>query len=149
MVDELRVHRLLRGIEADTAFLARFVDREIDELVVDEVAVSGIKYRFITAIEGCAKVAHHLGAAEEWTLSETNADAVRRLGLEGVLTRELAGSIADAVGFRNLLVHQYGEVDDRQAIGHLARLDDLREFIEAVATWLDGHTGGGYIPTER
>lgn len=89
MVDKGRVRRLLRGIEANVAFLARFADRPIDDLVKDELTMSGIKYRFVTAIEGCAKVAHHLGASEEWPVAETNADAVRMLATEGVLTRKL------------------------------------------------------------
>lgn len=137
MVDEDRVLRLLRGIDAHTAFLAGYADRDPTRLIADEEALSAVKYRFVTAIEGCAKVAHHLGAAEKWPVAETNADAVRLMGRHGVLTRELADAVADAVGFRNLLVHQYADIDDTLAVGHLDRLDDLRGFVSAVARWLD------------
>ena len=134
MVDRDRVFRLLAGIEADVAFLARFAERDVEEIVGDDVLLAGIKYGFVTAIEGCAKVAHHLAASEAWPVPDTNADAVRTLTSEGVLTRELAGVIA--VGFRNLLVHQYGDVDDRLVVEHLAQLGELRRFVESVQHWV-------------
>ena len=137
MVDELRVQRLLRGIEQDVDFLARFADRNADELLADDVAVSAIKYRFVTAIEGCAKVAHHLAASEGWPVADSNADAVRQLEAQEVLTRELTGALADAVGFRNLLVHRYGDIDDALALRHLSRIGELRGFTASVARWLD------------
>jgi uncharacterized protein YutE (UPF0331/DUF86 family) len=132
VVDAERVLRLLRGIETDVRFLERYVGRSLGELVTDDTALRAIKYAFITAIEGCARVAHHIGASQGWPPAETNADAVRQLGREGVLTPDLARSIADAVGFRKLLVRQYGDVDDERAIGHLAHLPDVRDF----ATWV-------------
>jgi uncharacterized protein YutE (UPF0331/DUF86 family) len=136
VVDRDRVFRLLAGIEADVAFLARFAERDVDEIVRDDVLLAAIKYGFVTAIEGSAKVAHHLAASEAWPVAETNADAVRTLASEGVLTHELATAIAAAVGFRNLLVHQYGDVDDRLVVQHLAELGDLREFVENVQGWI-------------
>jgi uncharacterized protein YutE (UPF0331/DUF86 family) len=136
VVDEPRVLRLLARVEADVTSLASFAGRDVGGLLEDDVAVDAIKYRFITAIEGCTKVAHHLSAAEGWPPAETNADAVRRLGTEGVVPAEVAESIADAVGFRNLLVHRYAEIDDRLALSHLGRLDDLRRFTSTVARWM-------------
>ena len=136
MVDEDRVRRLLRGIETDVQFLGRYVDRPAAEVLADEALLRGIKYALITAVEGCTRVAHHIAVAQGWPVAETNADAIRQLGREGVLTPELAGSIAQAVGLRNLLVHQYGDIDDRRTVGYLARLSDLRDFTTAVARWM-------------
>lgn len=56
----------------------------------------------------------------------TYADAVRRLTAEGLLEEELA---ARAVGFRNLLVHPYADLDLSRA--HAAAVTgpaDLRAF---------------------
>lgn len=136
MVDAERLRRLIEGVRADVAFLRQFADREARDLVADQLTLRGIKYSFVTAIEGCAKVAHHIAAAEGWPSAETNADAVRDLGRQGVLERDLAAAVGDAVGFRNLLVHQYADVDDDRAVAHLQRLGDLDAFVAAVARWL-------------
>src|ERR1700689_3616314 len=77
-------------------------------------------------------------ATEGWGPSADNGDAVRLLGAHGVLTAELAISIRRAVGFRNVLVHDYIEVDDSIVVDRLKRLDDLKEFIRQVAAYVTG-----------
>jgi hypothetical protein len=57
----------------------------------------GLKYTFVTAIEGCAQ---HICATEGWGPPADNGDAVRLLGEHGVCAPELARSIRQAVGFR-------------------------------------------------
>ncbi|NED99768.1 HepT-like ribonuclease domain-containing protein [Phytoactinopolyspora halotolerans] len=44
--------------------------------------------------------------------------------------------MAKAAGFRNLLVHQYGEIDDNAVVASLGRLQDLQEFVRAVLEWV-------------
>lgn len=46
----------------------------------------------------------------------------------GLINAELAERLAAAAGLRNLLVHGYADLDDRQVWRALARLDDLRAF---------------------
>ena len=43
-----------------------------------------------------------------------------------------------AVGFRNVLVHDYIEVDDSIVVGRLKSLDDLEEFVRQVAAYVTG-----------
>ena len=112
MVDQERVDRLLDRISSDVRELERL--RELGTgLVTDRVALAATKYYFITAIEGCAKVAQHIIVDQAWKIADSNADAIRRIGAEGVLTAELAEAVARAVGFRNILVHEYAELNNR------------------------------------
>jgi uncharacterized protein YutE (UPF0331/DUF86 family) len=67
-----------------------------------------------------------------------NGDAVRLLGKRGVLATELAVSMRKAVGFRNVLVHDYIEVDDSIVVDRLKSLDDLEEFVRQVAAYVTG-----------
>lgn len=60
------------------------------------------------------------------------------LGEHGVLTTELAISIRKAVRFRNVLVHDYIEVDDSTVAGRLKGLGDLEEFVRQVAAYVTG-----------
>jgi uncharacterized protein YutE (UPF0331/DUF86 family) len=69
-------------------------------------------------------------------MADTNADAVRLLAGHGVLAKETAEQVAQAVGFRNVLVHRYLDVDDRLVVGQLGRLDDLEDFTRQVAEWV-------------
>lgn len=137
MIDEDRVLRLLRSIADDTAVL-RLEAEAGEERRRDPIWLRGIKYTFVTAIEACVDVAQHICATEGWGPPADNGDAVRLLGVHGVLTAELAISMRKAVGFRNVLVHDYIEVDDEIVVGRLKSLSDLDEFVRQVAAYVTG-----------
>ena len=44
--------------------------------------------------------------------------------------------MAAAVGFRNVWVHGYVDVDDRRVIAFLERVADLTAFVSHVSAWL-------------
>lgn len=56
----------------------------------------GVKYTFITAIEACVDTAQHICASEGWGPPKDNGDAVRLLGLRGVVPPELADRLRQA-----------------------------------------------------
>lgn len=135
MVDEGRVLRLLRNITDDVAVLKRESSAS-EERRQDPMWLRGVKYTFVTAIEACIDVTQHICAAEGWGPPADNGDAVRILGDCGVLTNQLATSIRKAVGFRNVLVHEYIEVDDAIVVDRLADLSDLEDFVSEVAAYV-------------
>lgn len=51
---------------------------------------------------------------------------------DGMIDAELAERLGDAAGLRNLLVHDYGEVDHARLWSTLDDLDDLRAFAAAA-----------------
>ncbi|MGH3854484.1 MAG: HepT-like ribonuclease domain-containing protein [Pseudonocardiaceae bacterium] len=62
-----------------------------------------------------------------------NGDAIRLLGSHGVLPADLADRLRRAVGLRNVLVHDYVDVDDDIVLERLANLADLDDFVAVVA----------------
>lgn len=48
----------------------------------------------------------------------------------------LAGDLALAVGFRNVLVHQYAPVDDAVVLAASDRLDQFDHFVSQHSGWL-------------
>lgn len=137
MVDVDRLVRLLDYIGRDVDVLAGAARRGAAALLADGTALDAVKYRFVTAIEGCTRVAHHIAASEGWGAADSNADAVRLLAQHAVVDRDVAERVAQAVGFRNVLVHQYAEVRDDLVAKRLEQLDDLLDFTRSVARWLD------------
>lgn len=135
MVDERRVRRLLQAVTDDLTFLRERAAAP-ESLAGDRERMAALKYVFVTAIEGCLSVAQHVCAAEGWGPPTSNADAMRVLGSQALLDADLAASMAGAVGFRNILVHGYVDVDDRRVVAFLDRLDDLDRYVAAVAARL-------------
>lgn len=136
MVDEERVSRLVARIRRDvTALRTTGEAHTATELAGNTVLLDAVKYRFVTAIEGCVRVAQHLLASEGLGVPDTNADAFRQLAEHEVLDAAVAAAMARAVGFRNVLVHEYADVDDRRVVAQLGGLDDLEEFARQVTRW--------------
>jgi uncharacterized protein YutE (UPF0331/DUF86 family) len=135
VVDEVRVLRLLRSISDDLAVL--YAEASADPgRRADPLWLRGVKYTFVTAIEAVVDVAQHLCASQGWGPPRDNGDAIRLLGVHGVLPLDLANSVRRAVGFRNVLVHDYIEVDDAIVLERLANLGDLDDFLSVVAAWV-------------
>jgi uncharacterized protein YutE (UPF0331/DUF86 family) len=136
VVDEVRVERLLRSLSDDLAYL-RDESTAVAERRADPAWLRAVKYTFITAIEASVDIAQHFCATQGWGPPSSNADALRVLGRHRVLEGDLAGRLAAAVGFRNVLVHEYVAVDDTIVVARLSDLSDLAAFVTAIASWLE------------
>lgn len=132
VVDPLRVQRLLRAVSDELAFLEHEAHADADRRS-DPIWLRGVKYSFVAAIEACIDTAHHMCASAGWGPPADNGDAMRLLGAHGALGSELARAMRQAVGFRNVLVHDYAQVDDQIVVSRLRDLRPLRQFVSAVA----------------
>jgi uncharacterized protein YutE (UPF0331/DUF86 family) len=132
VVDEGRLARLLRDVTERVDRLEQAATAPRD----GALWLDGVKYLFVTTIEGCVDIAHHIAAAEKYAAPDSNAAAVRLLGAHRIIEEELAAEVAGAVGFRNVLVHRYTEVDDRVVFEALGRLEVFRLFVAQVSAWL-------------
>ena len=136
MVDEVRVLRLLRAL-TDTLGVLRTEQHADNERRNDPLWLRGIKYSFVVAIENAVDVAQHLCSSEQWGPPSNNGDTMRLLGDHGVLDPTLATALRSAVGFRNVLVHDYVDVDDQIVLAQLADLTDLESFVVAIAAYVE------------
>lgn len=136
MVDEVRVYRLLRSVTNALAALRRESGADPTERVA-AMWLPGVKYTFVVAIEACVDVAQHFCSSEGWGPPADNGAAMALLGQHGVFATDLAARMRQAVGFRNVLVHEYIEVDDRIVLARLGDLTDLDAFVRAVSSYLE------------
>ncbi|MGB9279970.1 MAG: HepT-like ribonuclease domain-containing protein [Pseudonocardiaceae bacterium] len=133
MVDQELLDRLLDRAGSDLKALAGY--RASGDLLEDPTRLGVVKYHFITTIEGCVRISHHIIASEGWRIADSNADAVRALGAQHVVLAPTAEAVARAVGFRNELIYDYVDVDDAQVRDHLEQLAHFQAFISQVAVW--------------
>jgi uncharacterized protein YutE (UPF0331/DUF86 family) len=136
MVDAERLHRLLRRVMDDRAVLSGYADAH-DDLRADPVRLGHVKYVFVTMLEACVDTAQHVCASEGYGPPDSNAHAVRLLARHGHLEAELGERIARAIGFRNILVHGYADVDDGLVVDNLQRLADVRSYVAALTELID------------
>lgn len=134
-MDETRILRLLRSVEDSLGALAGEVQADATRQA-DPLWLPGVKYLLQSAIEGCIDVAQHLCAVHGWGPPNDNGHAMKLLGDHLVITPELAQRMRKAVGFRNVLVHEYVSIDEEIVLLRVRDHQDLADFVAAVVVWM-------------
>ncbi|MBW1837996.1 MAG: DUF86 domain-containing protein [Deltaproteobacteria bacterium] len=62
-------------------------------------------------------------------------EAIIRLGEAGILPFDFAQRMAPIAGFRNILVHDYLEIDWDEVYNNLQKLRHISQFMEHVKDW--------------
>jgi uncharacterized protein YutE (UPF0331/DUF86 family) len=86
------------------------------------------------AIQAALDLAAHLIADEGWDVPERSGDAFLILGQKQILANELSRRLRTMASFRNLIVHEYADVNLHSVykIWHES-LDDLKQFAGSIA----------------
>ncbi len=128
----------LRYLERALLYLKSKENVSLTDLESNYELRSAIKRNFEIAIEAAIDIGEMVLSQEGAKMPETYREIFLKLGELEVLPREFSEKIAPMAGFRNILVHQYGEADLNKLYGFLkGRLDDLEEFIRYVRLYLE------------
>jgi uncharacterized protein YutE (UPF0331/DUF86 family) len=142
MVDELRLLRLLDRLRQEIAHLRRLADYPVEQLLGDPDRVAAAKYYLVVSIEICIDVGEHIIASEGLPTPGTYGEVFATLGAGGYLPSDKIEDYRRMAGFRNLLVHDYADVDDSRVIEIIRnQLGDFDLFAQAVAAKLSGAAG--------
>ncbi|MCD6398196.1 MAG: DUF86 domain-containing protein [Spirochaetaceae bacterium] len=85
------------------------------------------------AIQLSVDIGSYLLAESEQTPPNTMGEIFSELAVAGIITEDLAHKLRKAVGFRNISVHEYQNVDWEIVFSIINRnLDDFKDFMRAV-----------------
>lgn len=102
----------------------------------DETVVSSAKYQLIVAAEAAQAICNHVAARVAERAPAGYSDCYVILGEEGVINRPLAERLSAMAKFRNLIVHQYGRIDDGWVHGIIGKvLQDVNQFLAAISVF--------------
>jgi len=115
---------------------------ELRDLSYEEFSKNPKTYKlaercFQLAIECIIDICHYLIAQNAWPRPADNAEAVLRLGEQGVIPKDFATKIFSMVNFRNILVHAYLKIDQSIVYDHMQELNDFRIFQEHIIQYLE------------
>ena len=92
---------------------------------------------FENAIQACSELSQHVATQEFDDDGETARGAIRTLARCGVIDEQTADTLVSAVGFRNVLAHEYGHVDEAEVYDTLQTgLDVYESFSQQLARWV-------------
>jgi len=91
---------------------------------------------FENVIQACADLAQHVATHDLEFDGDTSKGAIRTLGQEDVIDEQTMQTLISAVGFRNVLAHEYGRVDYTEVYRALqTELVVYEDFSRQVAQW--------------
>lgn len=117
------------------------MDLTLEIILEDEDIQDLVDRRMQMAIESCIDIATHLTAGLELPRKEYASDIFLLLGKNDILSKDIARKMAGATGLRNILVHEYADVDYKLAYSDLKdKLKDLKTFAREVLGFLEKQT---------
>ena len=135
MTDPGLLAKKLAFIETCVADLRRLADPEL--LATDIREQRFVEHTLQIAIQAAQDVASHVVSDERLGEPRTNRELFDLLARNAWLDESQAGLLGDMVGFRNILVHGYGDVDLSVVRDILENhLDDLLDFVAVIGSRL-------------
>ena len=119
--------------------------RELEDYLpaaVDEYLGSGMRRRaceraFQLACENLLDICNMIISDEGLGIPIDSKDSISKLCQHDVISQSLSSRLEELTGFRNLLVHQYGRVDDSIAYRSLRdESGDFYEFLEEIEKFI-------------
>ena len=138
MVDRYVVTARVAKIREYLALLRRVRAMADERRFVSDPLVYGNAERYLQlAIQAVLDISHHIVADRNLSLPADSKSLFDVLVRQKVLSRRLATKLTSMAGFRNVLVHEYLEIDRRRVYQVLkTELRDFESFIRAVTRLL-------------
>jgi len=141
MVDRRVVSTKLEQIEQYHGELAdkrRELTRE--RFLKETTERRAVERMFENVIQASADLAQHIATDDLSYDGDASRDAIHVLSEHDIIDEATAQTLVAAGGFRNVLAHQYGQVDYERVFELLQRdLEVYDEFSRQVALWVREH----------
>jgi uncharacterized protein YutE (UPF0331/DUF86 family) len=136
-VDALVVRRRLRRLERCLRVLRELRALGRATALGDEAVQDRLERNAELAAQACVDIALHIVAALGTAAPETYADAIAALGVADVVPAALSERLSSVARLRNILVHDYLDVDHARLFDELDWIEDAASFGEQIERWLE------------
>lgn len=112
--------------------------QDVQEFLKDFDCQDIVSFNLQLAIQNCIDIAAHIISEEGIGVPGSLTEMFYLLEENGYLSEGLTEKMVRAVGFRNLLVHEYGKIDLKQ-VYQIANehIEDLNRYLLSIFTKLD------------
>jgi len=141
-LDEDRLLEKMDELEKYLRELEAYLPEEEEEYLNSGLRKRACERAFQLASENLLDICNLIISEKGFGIPTDSKDCIRKLAENGVITGSLSTRLEELVGFRNLLVHQYGRVDDSRAYSYLnVESKDFYEFIETIDKYMELEAG--------
>jgi uncharacterized protein YutE (UPF0331/DUF86 family) len=122
--------------------LEPFKTKEKEEILQDPYMQDIIERNLEVTAQAAIDIANRIISIEGLEKPRDYYEAILRLGEAEILPLDFAQSLAPIAGFRNILVHDYMDINWDEVYSNLHQLHDLSQFMEHVKKWMKDKNPG-------
>jgi len=140
MIDPTKIREKLKIIERERSLLEDFRGMSFEEFSTDEKIHEyyGALHHLQVALQAVLDVCQHIAAQKLLGPYKENKEVFALLSRKGILSEDVAKTFEAAVGVRNILVHQYEEVDPHKVYEVIQNnLSDFDRFVGEIGKYLE------------
>ena len=128
----------MAGIEESLSLIEANLPPSFEEFSELGLVKDGIYRRMEFSIESIIDILSIINSDLRLSIPEAEEDFIENLGRNGILTQSMVDKVRRMKGFRNIIVHRYGRIDDLLAYKILTEnLQDFDEFIGSIEQFLE------------
>lgn len=134
MVDRFIVDARIAKIRQYVALLRKILKQSNEKTFVQDPLIYGNAERYLQlAIQCVLDISNHVVADLRLNLPADNKELFETLAAHKILPKALSAKLTSMAGFRNILVHEYLEIDRHRVYSVLKNdLGDFEKFIRAI-----------------
>ncbi len=127
------LHKKLQHLEANVAELEKFRKQNPLEAVKSDTGKEwALRYGLLESIQIVIDISCHLVVDKNLGNADTYSECIELLGEFDYIDKNLVKILTGMAGLRNLLVHEYVDIDLSRLYQMLDRLSHFSRFVEAV-----------------
>lgn len=138
-LDEDKIKQRFSEINETLSEVRRLTALQDEEFWTKKENMAAVKYYLLQAIEAIGSVCVHIAAKRCNKGISAFGECFELLAKEKLFPEELSARLRNMTKFRNKLMHQYWEIDDKMVLEY-ARKDsnDFNDFMKAVGELMSG-----------
>lgn len=135
MINKTLILRKLTELDTYQKQIEEYREISVEQYRADWKTQRIIERTLQLMIELCVDIANHIISEKELPVPTSYANTFEILNQAGLISNELAKTMVKMAKFRNILVHQYTEIDAAIVVAILRdRLNDFILFRDEIAT---------------
>ncbi len=136
MVNQNIIKAKINHIENNLQRLREKQNITLDELKKNIDLQDIILHNLQLSIQGCIDIASHVISDEGWTVPDTLAGLFDILTKHKIISRDLNEKLKKMVGFRNIIIHEYGTIDLNKVYSILTHdINDINSFLKQICVY--------------
>lgn len=110
---------------------------DIEQFKSDKTLMKASEHCLQLAIQSLLDICHYIIANNNLPRPDDNREAILAIANQGIIPKKFAEKIAPMANMRNLLVHEYLEINPKKIHAALQNLEDFREFSRYILKYIE------------